>query len=251
MTPTPVGMRCPDCSRERTRVTRLAAERPAVTATAALIALNVVVFIVASLAGGGFASGGRGTIMQNGQLYGPAVAYGHDYYRLVTSGFLHAGFFHLLMNMIFIWILGNLLEPALGTARFLMLYVVSLLCGSMGALLLEPQVPVVGASGAAFGLLGAAIVMARRRGTNIWDSGLGPVLAINLVITFLVPGIAIGAHVGGVLGGFLAGFVLEEVGERRGAAASLVACALIGVAAVVIGISAASGSGLIHGSTGL
>lgn len=245
MTPTPVGMRCPNCSREKTRVTNLAVQTDLPMVTVTLIALNVIVFVIASLAGGGFASGGQGQVMLNGQLYGPAVSDGAEYWRLVSSGFLHAGFFHLLMNMIFIWILGSQLEPALGKARFLTLYVVSLLCGSMGALVLQPQVPVVGASGAAFGLLGAAIVMAHRRGTNIWNTGLGPVLVINLVITFAVPGIAIGAHVGGVVGGLFAGFVLEEVGERHGKNAALAACAAIGVVAVVIGIAAASGTGLI------
>jgi len=213
--------------------------------TVTLIVLNVVVFLLSALAGGGLASGGQGQVMFNGQLYGPAISEGGEYWRLVTSGFLHAGFFHLFMNMVFIWILGSQLEPALGKARFLTLYVVSLLCGSMGALVLQPQVPVVGASGAAFGLLGAAIVMAHRRGTNIWNTGLGPVLVINLVITFAVPGIAIGAHVGGVAGGLFAGFVLEEVGERHGKNAALAACAAIGVAAVVIGIAAASSTGLI------
>ena len=249
--PTPVGQRCPNCAREKTRVTNLAAttNQPIVTIT--LIALNVIAFVAASLAGGGFASGGRGDLMTNGQLYGPAVAYNHEYWRIVTSGFLHAGFFHLLMNMIFIWILGNMLEPAIGRAKFATLYFVSLLCGSMGALVLQPMVPVVGASGAAFGLLGAAIVLAKRRGMNIWESGLGPVLAINLVITFLVPGIAIGAHLGGVAGGFAAGFILEEVGDRHGKAAAIGACCVLGIVALAVGISAASGSGLIHGSSGL
>ena len=241
MTPTPVGMRCPDCSRERTRVTRISAASASAlpVVTVSLIAINVVVFLVAALTGGGLASGGAGPLMYNGQLYGPSVSANGEYWRLVTSGFLHAGFFHLLMNMIFIWILGSMLEPALGRLRFLTLYIVCLLCGSLGALLIEPNVPVVSASGAAFGLLGAAIVMARRRGIDIWGSGLAPILMLNLVVTFLVPGIAIGAHVGGVLGGFLAGFVMEEVGERHGSNAAAGAAAVIGVVAVVLSLAVA------------
>lgn len=245
MTPTPVGMRCPDCSRERTKVTNLAGAPDTPTVTVTLIAINVVVFVVAALAGGGFASAGRGDLMDKGQLWGPAVAYGGEYWRIVTSGFLHAGFFHLLMNMLFIWILGSQLEPALGRARFLSLYLVSLLAGSVGALLIQPDAPVVGASGAAFGLLGAAIVMARRRGIDIWSSGLGPILVLNLVVTFLVPGIAIGGHLGGVVGGFAAGWVLEEVEERSGrpmalAAAAAIATALFGLALLASERAAAS-----------
>jgi membrane associated rhomboid family serine protease len=113
------------------------------------------------------------------------------------------------------------------------------------------MVPVVGASGAAFGLLGAAIVMARRRGIDIWSSGLGPVLAINLALTFLVPGIAIGGHIGGVVGGFIAGFAMEEVSERSGKAAAIAVCSAIGIVAVAICIAAAGSGGLITGPTGL
>ena len=232
-------------------MTRMSADRPATTVTQILIGINVIVFIAQALSGGGFASGGRGSLMLHGELYGPFVAYKHEYYRLVTSGFMHAGFFHLFMNMIFIWILGQMLEPRLGSARFLMLYMVSLLCGSMGAMLIEPMVPVVGASGAAFGLLGAALVMHLREGLDLRDSPLMPVLVINLVITFVVPGIAIGAHVGGVVGGFIAGWVLEEVDSRMGRAASLVAAGALGLIAVAVAIAAASGGGLITGQPGL
>jgi len=222
-------MRCPECSKEKTKVRNLAAAPDTPTVTVALVAINVVVFVVAALAGGGFASGGRGELMDRGQLYGPAVAYGGEWWRIFTSGFLHAGFFHLLMNALFIWILGSQLEPALGRARFLSLYVVSLLAGSLGSLLIQPDAPVVGASGAAFGLLGAAIVMARRRGIDIWSSGLGPILILNLLVTFLVPGIAIGGHLGGVVGGFAAGWVLEEVEERSGRPAALAAAGAMAV----------------------
>lgn len=248
MTPTPVGMRCPECSREKTRVTNLAAASDTPTVTVALLAINVLVFVIGALAGGGFASSGQGQLMQRGQLWGPAVAFDGEYWRIVTSGFLHAGFFHLLMNALFIWILGSQLEPALGKARFASLYFVSLLAGSLGSLLIQPDAPVVGASGAAFGLLGAAIVMARRRGIDIWSSGLGPILVLNLVVTFLVPGIAIGGHVGGVIGGFAAGWVLEEVEERNGRTMAVAAAGAIGVTlfglAVLASERAAAAAGL-------
>jgi len=249
MTPTPVGMRCPECARERTQVRTMrgASGRPRVTT--AIIAINVVAFVVATVAGGGIARGVSGDVARNGWLYGPSIADQGEYWRLVTSGFLHGGLLHLAFNMYFIWILGSLLEPALGGWRFLALYVTCLLCGSFGALVVQPDVPTLGASGAAFGLLGAAIVMARTRGIDIWSSGLAPILAINLLITFVVPGIAIGAHIGGALGGFLAGAVVDW-GEQRGKAALATAgCLLIGAAAAAASVAVAGGGGLIHGGS--
>jgi len=240
MTPTPVGMRCPDCSRQRTRVVNMRdmGTRPMVTI--GLIAANVIVYLLASLSSGGLGSGGQGDLMRKGELWGPAISLGGEWWRVITSGFLHAGTLHLLMNMIFIWILGSQLEPALGRARFASLYFVCLLCGSLGSLLIQPNVPVVGASGAAFGLLGAAIVLARRGRVGIEVSALMPILVINLVITFLVPGIAIGGHVGGVLGGFGAGLLLEEIEVRSGRNAALFASVALGIAVFGLSLVAAN-----------
>ncbi len=106
-----------------------------------------------------------------------------DLVRLPALGILH-----ILFNMWFIWVLGNMLEPAIGKIRFTVLYIASLLCGAFGALLLEPNAATVGASGAAFGLLGAAIVEARARGIDIWASGLAPVALINFALHLPVPG---------------------------------------------------------------
>lgn len=203
--------------------------------TIALIAINVIVFVIAALSGGGLVSGGQGELMTRGQLDSSMIASGGEYWRLITSGFLHVNIYHLLMNTVFIWILGSQLEPELGRARFLALYFACLLCGSLGSLLIQPDARAVGASGAAFGLLGAAIVMARRRGIDIWSSGLGPILAINLLVTFFVPGIAIGGHLGGVAGGFAAGFALEEVEETSGRLASLAVC--VGIGCLAFGLS--------------
>ena len=239
MTPTPVGMRCPECSKQRTRVVNMREASTTPVVTAGLIAANVAVYLVASLSSGGLASGGSGTLMQRGQLYGPAINFGGEWWRIITSGFLHAGMLHLLMNMLFIWVLGSQLEPALGKARFASLYFVSLLCGSLGSLLIEPNVPVVGASGAAFGLLGAAIVMARRREVNLMATGLLPILVINLLFTFAIPGIAIGGHLGGVVGGFIAGWTLEEIEEKSGRTAALIATGAMGIAVFGLALLAA------------
>ncbi len=247
MTPTPVGMRCPECARERTPVRTVANLSGRPTVTYALIGLNVLAFVASTVAGGGLARGVGGSAINDGALYGPAIANQHEYYRLVSSAFLHAGILHLLFNMYFIFVLGSMLEPVLGRWRFLLLYVTCLLCGSLGALILSPDVRTVGASGAAFGLLGAAIVMGRSRGIDIWRSGLGPTLAINLVLTFAIPGIAIGGHVGGVVGGFAAGAIIDRAAERGHQALATAACLAIGVAAVLASVAVAGGSGLLQG----
>ena len=110
--------------------------------------------------------------------------------------------------MLVIWIAGAQLEPVLGRTRFTLLYFASLLAGSAGALLVTPNTLTIGASGAAFGLLGALAIGMRHRGIDIWRSGIGPLIAINLVITVAVPGISLGGHVGGLIGGLAAGWVL-------------------------------------------
>lgn len=249
MTPTPVGMRCPECARERTPVRTISTPTDQPVVTLALIAINVIAFIASTVAGGGLARGVGGSVITHGALYGPAIADLHQYYRLITSGFLHAGILHLLFNMYFIYVLGSLLEPALGRLRFGLLYFTCLLCGSFGALLIQPDAPTVGASGAAFGLLGAAIVMGRSRGVAIWRSGLGPLLVLNLVITFAVPGIAVGGHVGGVVGGFVAGALVDRAAERGHQGLATLGCLAIGAAAAAASVAVAGGSGLIHGSS--
>jgi membrane associated rhomboid family serine protease len=237
MTPTSVGMRCPECARERTRVYRAPSIGATPRATEVLIAINVLVYIAEIATGSGFGSV-SGTVYEKGALFGPAVGLGHDYWRLVTSGFLHASFLHIGFNMYVLWIVGRSLEPAIGTARFVALYLASLLCGSLGVILLDPNAVTVGASGAVFGLFGALLVEARSRGIDLWQSGLIPIVAINFAFTFLVPGIAIGGHVGGFLGGLATGLLFLEADRNRvPRAVSLAACVAVAAAA---GIAAAA-----------
>jgi membrane associated rhomboid family serine protease len=146
-------------------------------------------------------------------LNGPLVASG-DYWRIVTSGFMHYSFFHILFNMYALYILGTLLEPAIGSLRFGLIYFVSLLCGSVGALIATPNALTAGASGAIFGLMGAAFVILRNRGVNPLQSGLGVWLLLNLAITFTVSNISIGGHIGGLIGGVVAAFLIVEVPAR-------------------------------------
>src|SRR5919108_4035182 len=215
MTSTPVGMRCPECARQRQRVRTMRSTSDEPVLTYVLIGINVAVAL-GSFLGGGSATGGGGidgTLLQDGSVSRAAIADG-EYWRLLTAGFLHAGFFHLAFNMLALWVLGGMLEPALGRFRFGLVYLVSLLAGSFGALLLEPDAPTVGASGAIFGLMAAAAVILRRRGISLMESGLGLWIGLNLLITFSVPNISIGGHIGGLVGGALAALVLFELPGR-------------------------------------
>ena len=230
MTPTPVGMRCPECSRQRTEVRTMRNVHADPTVAYVLIAVNVLMYF-------GQQAGGDNSVYRDFVLYGPLVADG-EWWRLLTAGFLHGGLFHLALNMYALYFLGRMLEPALGHVRFGAIYFAALLAGSFGAVLVSPDTPVVGASTAIFGLFGAAIVMARNRGIDIMASGLGPILILNLVITFL-PGlnISIGGHLGGLVGGVLAALAVEALSKRRSPAVAVLVCAAIAIASVVAAVA--------------
>jgi membrane associated rhomboid family serine protease len=245
MTATPVGMRCPECAGQRTQVRRgPAATSPTATpyVTYTLIALNVIAFL-ASMGGGAAAVDGGGSVLRDYGLAGPPVADG-EWYRIVTGGFLHAGLIHLGLNMLVLYFIGRLLEPAIGGARFLAIYMASLLAGAFGALLLDPNQITVGASGAIFGLLAATFVIARRRGMEAVASEIGMLIAINLLITFAIPNISIGGHIGGLVGGALAALAVSA-GERQrggqGIALEGVGLAVVAVASVIGSLSVAGG----------
>lgn len=232
MTSTPVGMRCPECSRQTTKVRNLASTRGQATLTRVFIAVNVAVWLAMLLTGSTLFQP-AGVIAELGVLQGAAIAEG-DWWRVVTGGFLHASIFHLLLNSYFIYIMGELLEPGIGKLRFGIIYGVALLGGSLGALLLtDPLRPTLGASGAAFGLLAAGIIGLRARGISPMQSGLGPVLLLNLAITFLIPGISIGGHLGGLAAGLVVGWLLLDAPPRLGAKAPLALSVGLGVACAV------------------
>ncbi|HKH16632.1 MAG TPA: rhomboid family intramembrane serine protease [Solirubrobacteraceae bacterium] len=239
MTPTPVGMRCPDCAGQKQRVQSMRSLHVDPIVTYVLIGINVLLFL-GSGAGGSFltGSGGSSRVFQDLALWGPAIDLGHDYWRLVTAGFLHSGLLHIGFNMYILYWLGTMLEPSLGHARFLALYLASLLAGSFGALLVSPNAVTVGASGAVFGLMGAAFVMQRARGMDPMQSGIGPVILFNLVLSFVIPNISIGGHIGGLVGGAAAAFAMERLaGRRPGIAAPIAACVAVGAIAVVAAIA--------------
>jgi membrane associated rhomboid family serine protease len=247
MTSTSVGMRCPECARQGTKVrTMRTIEDPVLTYV--LIGINVIIGIGAFLGGASATSGGIGQsqLLEHGALSRPEIADG-EYWRLITAGFLHAGFLHLAFNMFALYVLGTMLEPAIGRLRFGLIYAVSLLAGSFGALLATPLAPTVGASGAIFGLMGAAVVVMRNRGINPMESGLPIWIGLNLLFTFTVPGISIGGHIGGLIGGAVAAALLFDLRERVRALPAMVPAALciaLGVAAVVGSIAVSSSAGV-------
>jgi membrane associated rhomboid family serine protease len=170
-------------------------------------------------------------------LFGPAVADG-EWYRMLTSGFVHYGLLHIAFNMLLLYRFGELLEDALGPTRFVALYTTALLCGSFGALLLSPDARTAGASGAVFGVVGASAIGMHQRGIDVWNSGVGGLLVVNLVLTFALPGISVGGHVGGLAGGAAIGALMLRAAPSRAATVQgLAAAALLSAAAVAAGIA--------------
>ena len=218
MTPTPVGMRCPECMQQRTKVVQGVGGNATgfwqAPATFVLIAINVVAFLAEIGQWIGGAQRRQWERLRGLRAAGAAVSDG-EWYRLVSGGFLHA---RRLPPRSSTWppsaSSAALLEPGIGTPRFVALYFASLLAGAFGALALtHPFTPTVGASGAIFGIFAATAVIARGRGMNAIASEIGFLIVLNLVITFTIPGISIGGHLGGMVGGAICAAAIVA-GER-------------------------------------
>jgi membrane associated rhomboid family serine protease len=169
----------------------------------------------------------------------------HQYWRLVSSGFLHENFVHIGFNMYLLYLLGLMLEPAIGSLRFGVIYATALLAGSFGALF-ATAAPSLGASGAIFGLMGAAAIELRARRLSVMESGIGGLIIINLIFSFSFANISVGAHIGGLIGGTLAALAIRTADDRRVPALGYVACLLLSVASVVgaLAVSQVTGSGI-------
>jgi membrane associated rhomboid family serine protease len=236
MTPAPVGQRCPEhsgkpqgASRISSGMRRGAFEGTGALVTKALLAINIGVYVITAAQGGGLNSPG-GSLFLRWLLYGPAVANG-DWWRLFTSAFLHANLIHIAFNMYFLWFVGSAVEQALGRGRFILLYIVSALAGSAGALVWTPTSPTVGASGALFGLLGAALILERQRNYVLGGSAMG-LIVINLILSFAISGISIGGHVGGLIGGVLCTLVFSRFGRGHAAYSRVGLWSIAGVLAI-------------------
>jgi membrane associated rhomboid family serine protease len=250
MTTTPVGMRCPECAKQRTKVVRMRNIATVPRLTYALIAVNVIVFLAEGHGAWTISGEASGKLIAKGSLLGSSefaaqagqgVAHG-QWWRLVTSGFLHENLLHIGFNMWVLYYLGMMLEPAIGRLKLGVIYAVSLLTGSLGALLVSPHVLTVGASGAIFGVMGAAAVEMRARQIPLMQSGVGTLILLNLVISFTIPGISWGGHIGGLVGGALVALLIQLGDRYRAQALAFAGCAAIAVAAVAGSLATAKSS---------
>lgn len=224
-----VGHQCLECVGEGARAVRqpttqfggrIRSGPPVITYT--LIAVNVLMYVLQQMSA---------EFTKEFVLWAPAVAIG-EFYRLATSAFLHFGLMHLLFNMFALYIIGPPLEAALGRLRFIALYALSALGGSVLVYLLALN-PTAGASGAVFGLFAATYVVAKR--LNLDVRSVTGLIVVNLIITFVIPGISWQGHLGGLLTGALvaAAFVYPPR-ERRTAVQVSAAVALLVLFAVLI-----------------
>ncbi|MDW8806936.1 rhomboid family intramembrane serine protease [Streptomyces scabiei] len=242
-----VGFQCPECVRDgsgtghaRSASVPRTLAGGTITAdprllTKILIGVNLLLFLVQQALGDTFTDRfdliGRAWVPELGtSLQGVAEG---QWYRLVTSMFLHGSVTHILFNMLSLWWIGGPLEAALGRARYLTLYFASGLAGSaLTYLLAAPNQPSLGASGAIFGLFGATGVLMRRLRYDMRP--LIILLVINLIFTFSpMFNIAWEAHVGGLVGGVLIGYAMVHAPRERRALIQYGMCALV-LAAVVI-----------------
>jgi membrane associated rhomboid family serine protease len=216
----PVGIRCPDhagrahgASRVTTGVRRAAYEGQGALVTKILIGINVLVFLI-NLAQGSSLGQVRGSLFEKGALYIHGGLDQGEWWRLITAAFLHGNLIHIALNMIVLWFVGAPVEMAIGRGRFLALYLISGLAGSAGALIFSPDAVTVGASGAIFGILGAALVLEFQRNYVLGGQALG-LIVINLVLTFAVPNISRGGHIGGLIGGALCMLAMSRFGRTH------------------------------------
>src|SRR3954464_8540434 len=238
MTMAPVGIRCPEHAGGQRVVDRSRAVKVAAPGPRALIGLNVAVY-VAELATGGGVNGDRGWIFEHGVLFGPLVQNG-DWWRLITSAFMHYGPFHLLLNMYGLYWAGTILERAIGHWRFLPLFLVSGLAGSAGVMVkdaISSGLPslTLGASGALFGVLGALFVL-ERRGHLATGGQIAGLIVINLVFTIALSSfISVGGHVGGLIGGVV--LTIAFVRFRSSTPLTIGSAAVVAVAAILLASS--------------
>ncbi|MEU3310757.1 rhomboid family intramembrane serine protease [Nocardiopsis sp. NPDC055551] len=213
-----VGFQCPSCVAEGNRKVRSTrttfggkvVAKPYVTWT--ILVMMVVGFALQLGTSNPIGQATMSPLTGLFSMWGYGVVEYGEWYRLITAAFLHAGVFHLLFNGYAMFILGPQLERWLGHGRFLALWILGALAGSVLSLLATPNAGSVGASGAIFALFGAVFVIGRR--LRLDTRMIMVLLALNLGITFLVPNISWTAHIGGLVGGLLIGAVFAYLPGR-------------------------------------
>jgi membrane associated rhomboid family serine protease len=258
----PVGIRCPDhasvgapkqnpvCTVRQVRGTFTRHPAPV---TVALIVANLVVFLAMLATGGSLGNTFLSSLFQDGALVGAFVGQG-DWWRLFTATFLHASIVHVALNMFVLWVIGTVVEQALGSWRFILVYLVSGLAGSAGALLIpfthsggtftmqyNAFVPTVGASGAIFGIMGSLLVLEYLQTGSLAGQAMA-MIVVNLVISFAVPNISIGGHVGGLIGGIVATYALVRTRYRRPTYIGPILVVLVGVLSIALALARTRGN---------
>ena len=240
-----VGVHCPECVRGNAQRVYTPRTMPGGqgTVTRALVGVNAAIWVV-SIVALGSSIGSAGSVFADYGTWGRAIDVDGEWWRLISGGFLHSGLIHIGFNMYLLWVLGQQLERVMGEGPFALAYAVSLLGGSFGAVLLSPNSTAVGASGAVFGLIGMTVLLYRSRGIGLFDTGLGGLIAINVLLSFR-GGISLGGHLGGLLVGLLLGVVffgLDRSGSPlgRNPRVHLGVAAALGVLLFVAGLGAAT-----------
>ena len=164
-------------------------------------------------------------------------------WTIVTYMFLHANLMHILFNMIALYFFGPRVEQRIGSERFFSLYMISGITGGLLSFIFAPAAPIVGASGAIFGVMAATVLVARQRGSTQIASQFGFLLVINLALSFGISHISVGGHIGGLIGGTICALAILA-GERgmlgrNRLALELAAMTAVGVASVLISIAIA------------
>ena len=228
-----VGFHCPDCVAEAARTTPAARTLAGghlhgdpTLVTKVLVALNVGLFAVQQISD---------QVTARGALVGAPIAVDGQWYRLISSAFLHVSVTHLLFNMLALWFVGGAIEPRLGRSRYLTVYLVSALAGSVLSYAVDPVLSVsVGASGAVFGLFGALFVLALRLRFDV--RGVIAIIAINVVIGF-IPGLNINwrAHLGGLIAGALLTAAMVYAPKAQRTLVTVVAT--VAIVAVCLGVT--------------
>lgn len=243
MTSASVGFHCPECAKSGAQKVYRASDlgsKP--TLVYAVIGLCVAAFLGQMATGEG--DWFRGSFYEEGVLFGPLVGDG-EYWRMLTSGFLHAGILHLAFNMYALYIFGPAVQRAVGLGKTALIYAGGLFGGSAAVLLFNWNSPTLGASGAVLGLAGGLAGILYARGINITQTSLGGIFLLNLALP-LFTNISFWGHFGGIAGGFIVAMTMSafdrpqrsspSMQDRSGPSPALLAGGLIVVGLIALGV---------------
>jgi membrane associated rhomboid family serine protease len=235
-----VGSQCFECVKrgapKKTVRIRQTLQRDPLIATKLIAAITLGAFALISLRDAAIDGGGR--TATDLALYAPAIRNG-EWWRLLSYSLVHFGLLHIGGNLLVLWIVGRELEPGTGPMRFATLYLVSVVGGAAGALIASPNVLTGGASGGVFGVAAAATLVLHRRGVRFWDTAFGPLIVINLLIDFFIPGISIAGHIGGMIAGVLTAEAMLRARSIEKPMLGYVGAVLVGLASVGLSLAVA------------